>query len=73
MAALVTVVTDPAEFILKATDRCDRCGQQAYVQATFEAGPILMCLHHHRDFGPAMAEKALAVRDETAQLLVSVG
>lgn len=31
-----------------AQDRCDRCGAQAQVRATFAAGDLLFCGHHGR-------------------------
>jgi len=32
--------------IFKATDRCDRCGAQAYHAATKSEYELLFCIHH---------------------------
>lgn len=31
---------------LTATDRCDRCGAQAYLRVELPAGSVLLCGHH---------------------------
>jgi len=31
--------------MLRATDRCDRCGAQAYVEVMVNAVPLLFCAH----------------------------
>lgn len=35
------------EYVLKAVDRCDRCGAQAYVQVKGSTGDLLFCGHHY--------------------------
>jgi hypothetical protein len=36
---------------LTATDRCDRCGAQAYMRATLTSGAeLLFCAHHAREY-----------------------
>lgn len=35
------------EYILKAIDRCDRCGSQAYVLVKGSTGDLLFCGHHY--------------------------
>jgi hypothetical protein len=35
------------EYILKAIDRCDSCGAQAYVQVKGSTGDLLFCGHHY--------------------------
>jgi hypothetical protein len=35
------------EHILKAIDRCDKCGAQAYVQVKGSTGDLLFCGHHY--------------------------
>ncbi len=37
----------PKEYILKAVDRCDSCGAQAYVQVKGSTGDLLFCGHHY--------------------------
>jgi hypothetical protein len=31
---------------LPATDRCDRCGSQAFIKAVMTTGELLFCAHH---------------------------
>ena len=35
------------EWLLKATDRCDRCAAQAYVMVKGSTGDLLFCGHHY--------------------------
>jgi hypothetical protein len=35
------------EWQLRAIDRCDRCGAQAYVQVKGSTGDLLFCGHHY--------------------------
>lgn len=37
----------PKEYILNATDRCDKCGAQAYVRVKGSTGELLFCGHHY--------------------------
>lgn len=39
--------TEQKEWILKAVDRCDSCGAQAYVQVKGSTGDLLFCGHHY--------------------------
>jgi hypothetical protein len=32
--------------VVNATDRCDRCGAQAYVGFLKEKGELMFCVHH---------------------------
>lgn len=45
--------------MLDATDRCDRCGAQAYVAigSTAVNEPLLFCAHHYREHEPALKEQ----------------
>lgn len=45
---------------LNATDRCDRCGAQAYVRANLVsgAGILLFCAHHGREYLPKLKDIA---------------
>lgn len=36
------------------TDRCDRCGAQAYVEVRFASGPLLFCAHHFAEHEEAI-------------------
>ena len=35
------------EYVLKAIDRCDSCGAQAYVMVKGVTGELLFCSHHY--------------------------
>lgn len=54
---------------LTATDRCDRCGAQAYIRARLvSGGELLFCAHHGRQHLAALQGKAVAIHDESARL-----
>ncbi|MDT4939146.1 MAG: hypothetical protein QOG80_2817 [Pseudonocardiales bacterium] len=55
---------------LTATDRCDRCGAQAYVRATMPSGSeLLFCSHHWHDNEAALRDVAETIHDETERLV----
>jgi hypothetical protein len=57
---------------LLATDRCDRCGAQAYVRVVLESGGELMfCAHHARAHEDRLREIAAEYQDESARLTES--
>ena len=54
---------------LVATDRCDRCGAQAYVRVTMDSGAELyFCAHHARAYETRLREVAASIQDETERL-----
>lgn len=54
---------------LTASDRCDRCGAQAYIRARLvTGGELLFCAHHGRQHLPALVDRAVDIRDETDRL-----
>ena len=54
---------------LTATDRCDRCGAQAYVRVLLPSRlELLFCAHHNRQYATALTKIAVEIRDETGQL-----
>ena len=54
---------------LTATDRCDRCGAQAYVRATMTSGfDLLLCAHHFRENEDRLREIAASIYDESDRL-----
>jgi len=54
---------------LTATDRCDRCGAQAYVRVTLGSGSeLLFCAHHHRAYEPSLKQIAAVIHDESDRL-----
>lgn len=57
---------------LTATDRCDRCGAQAYVRVVLQSSSeLLFCAHHHRQHAPELAKIAIEIQDETERLAPS--
>lgn len=54
---------------LNATDRCDRCGAQAYVRVELAGGSeLLFCAHHARAHEAKLREVAVAIHDESGRL-----
>jgi len=53
---------------LTATDRCDRCGAQAYVRVVLSKSDLLFCAHHGRQHELKLREVAREFHDETARL-----
>lgn len=50
---------------LTRQDRCDRCGAQAFVRATFDGDlTLLFCGHHFRGHQDALAAAGAHVLDE---------
>ena len=59
---------------LTATDRCDRCGAQAYLRVELASGfELLFCAHHAREHEDKLREVAVAVHDETHKLAPTPG
>ncbi len=55
---------------LTASDRCDRCGAQAYLRVHLASGSeLLFCAHHAREHGDKLKTVAVTVHDETGKLL----
>ena len=64
-----TVTTAVAPSPLTASDRCDRCGAQAYLRVNLASGgELLFCAHHAREHGDALQRVAASVVDETHRL-----
>ena len=65
-----TVTTAVAPSPLTASDRCDRCGAQAYLRVHLASGgELLFCAHHAREHGEKLRTIAVNVHDETGKLL----
>ena len=70
MTTLTTPAVDTTP--LTATDRCDRCGAQAYVRATLSTGTdLLFCGHHANAHRASLLVAGAALHDETEKLLVA--
>ena len=54
---------------LNASDRCDRCGAQAYVRAELgNGGELLFCAHHAREHDEQLRKIAVSIHDESGRL-----
>ncbi len=63
----MTTVVAPR--VLNASDRCDRCGAQAYLRVELPGGGELhFCAHHAREHGEKLRSVAVTVHDETHRL-----
>ena len=55
---------------LTASDRCDRCGAQAYLRVELASGgELLFCAHHGREHSDKIKSIAVNVHDETGKLI----
>ena len=55
---------------LTASDRCDRCGAQAYVRVHLSSGgELLFCAHHGRKHEEKLSQIAHSWHDESCRLL----
>jgi hypothetical protein len=54
---------------LNASDRCDRCGAQAYVRVIMANGfELLFCAHHSREHADKLRQVALKIHDESERI-----
>jgi len=54
---------------LSATDRCDRCGAQAYIRVTLTTGgELLFCGHHGHAHEARLREMSVEFQDHSAAL-----
>jgi hypothetical protein len=54
---------------LTASDRCDRCGAQAYIRVVLASGgELLFCAHHGRAHEAKLREIAAGIQDQTDKL-----
>lgn len=66
MSEQVLLETTP----LRAIDRCDRCGAQAYVRATLlNGGELLFCGHHGKEYAEKLKSVSAKIQDETDRLV----
>jgi ribosomal protein L37E len=63
------------EYQIKAANRCDRCGAQAYVWVTGVSGELFFCGHHYNEIMATavgydkMMKFAYQIVDETDKLI----
>ncbi len=67
MAGISTLAQSP----LSASDRCDRCGAQAYVRVKLATGELLFCGHHSKEYAVSLKRVAVEIEDQTDRLLES--
>ena len=53
---------------LTSSDRCDRCGAQAFFRVVLQAGELLFCGHHGRAHAERLAQVAVEVQDGTGAI-----
>lgn len=54
---------------LKASDRCDVCGAQAYIRVVLASGELMFCSHHGNEKKAQLEPIAISWQDETEKLL----
>lgn len=54
--------------MLTHTDRCDRCGAQAFYAAFIGASVLMFCMHHGRQYMDALCEVADDIYDGTGMI-----
>jgi hypothetical protein len=52
---------------LTPLDRCDRCGAQAKVRASFLSGDLYFCVHHARQLDVKQASFSVEVENEDVE------
>lgn len=63
------MTTTVVENSLTASDRCDRCGAQAYFRVEMPGGSeLLFCAHHGRAHADKLKQVALKIHDESDRL-----
>jgi hypothetical protein len=54
---------------LLRSDRCDRCGAQAFIRVQLPAGgELLFCAHHGKQYEGKLRELSATIVDESEQL-----
>lgn len=53
---------------LTTSDRCDACGAEAKVRATFLNGELLFCGHHSREYSDQIMLQAASIEDPRHEL-----
>lgn len=49
---------------IKVSDRCDRCGAQAFVLVKLVAGVLQFCSHHYNQHAESLNKMAFEIVDE---------
>jgi hypothetical protein len=60
---------DTSATALTRSDRCDRCGAQAFIRVVLPAGgELYFCVHHGRQYEGRLRELAATIVDESDQI-----
>ena len=54
---------------LTLADRCDCCGSQAFVRASFMEGELLFCQHHYSKHYTQIVSQAIWVHEQLEDLV----
>lgn len=65
---VLTVVSDPSQFSITRSERCDSCGAEAFYKARFSTGVLFFCQHHYRKNETQLLNTAQTIIDESAKL-----
>ena len=69
---MTTAMTTLSQNPMTASDRCDRCGAQAYVRVQLNAGgELLFCAHHGREHREALRAAGADIHDESQKLVAT--
>ena len=58
----------PQEYMMDHSDRCDRCGAQAFVWAEGIAGDLMFCRHHFLKHEETLTKISYEIIDESIKL-----
>jgi len=59
----------PVATRLSKTDRCDRCGSEAYFMAIKDdLHPLLFCVHHGREYTAGLVDTGWEILDESERI-----
>lgn len=59
---------EKVEELLKQSDRCDRCGAQAFILAKGLNGELMFCNHHFTAHKDKISEWAFEIIDESNKI-----
>ena len=62
---IASTLTQELSAPLTISDRCDRCGAQAFFRAVFAIGELTFCGHHGRQLLVPLQRDAIFVEDGT--------
>lgn len=63
-----TMIQEEQSDVINASDRCDRCGSQAFYWINGVTGDLYFCRHHFLKHEEAIRSYAFEIIDETHKL-----